>query len=582
MKRVAMRAAWAWMMAASLWAAAIPVYAEDDEDGATGEALLPKEVLVYFSLPSIPELKERLDGSLSGDMLQDPEFQPFMDGVKAKIEEASAKMKEEVGVTVDDLLAIPQGEITFAVIELPPRKLAMVLLLDYGDSRDTIDTLIGKMEEGLKESGGEVEGEEVGEVNIRTFTFEQEGENPFNKLAYFDHDNYLAFASDPEALKAVLERWDGKSEETFASHEIFGYIIDQCTTDGRDPLMKWYVNPIGLTQSAISLMQAQVPQAGLVLGFLPVLGLDKLKAMGGASDIAVDDFDAVYKSFFYVEQPTSGVLNVFQFPATDLAPPKWVPADVTVYSAMNWNVSGAYTAIETLVDSFQGPGALGKLIDQLAENDEGPQVHLKKDVIDQLTGQIHIVIGATDEEADPNPENVEQATPKMIFALDVKNAAKLNAVLVKAAKSEGFQGKTRDFEGITIYEMENPGGGGASLAVADKHLMIATDDALLENALRPSSDTAPLSADAVYKTVSKKFPKKVSMLGFQNGNSQLQTLYQMVKAGTVPDMPEEFRELTMKLPEYESLKKYLRASGGYTVPDKEGALSVSFTLKDQE
>lgn len=573
MKRVALRLALAGMMAAGMLAWAAPGRAEDDQ--TTGEALLPKDVLVFFSIPSIPELKERLDGSLSGEMLKDSEFQPFIDGVKEKLGEGSEKIKEELGVTLDDLLAIPQGEITFAVVELPPRKLAMVLLVDYGDSKETVDKLLTKMEEGLKESGGDVEGEEVGEVNIRTFTFEQEGDNPFNKLAYFDHDSYVAFASDPEALKAVIDRWDGEAEDSFADHEVYSYILEKCGSGDRDPLLKWFVNPIGLTQSVISLMQAQLPQAGLVLGFLPILGLDKLKGMGGANDIGVDDFDAVSKSFFYVEQPTAGILNVFQFPATDLAPPKWVPADATMYSAMNWNVNGAYSAIQTLVDSFQGPGAFDKIIDQVADEEDGPRIHIKKDIIDQLTGQIHIMMTAT--------EDIEDGTPKMVFALDVKNAAKTSAVLAKAAKSDSFPGKTRDFEGVTIYEVEGPNGqGGASIAVADKHLLIATDAALLENALRPSSDVEPLSGDAVYKQVAKKFPKKVSMLGFQNGNSQLQTIYQMVKSGKVPDMPEDVRDLVEKLPDFEALKKYLRASGGYTVPDKNGALSVSFTLKDQE
>ncbi len=571
MKRVAMRAAFAAMMAASLLWTSTPAWADDD--GATGEKLLPPEVLVFFSIPSIPDLQERTDGSLAGDMWKDPEFQPFIDGLKAKLEEGAANMKEEIGVTLDDLLAIPQGEITFAVVELPPRKLGLVLLVDYGDSKETVDTLLAKMEEGLKEAGGDVEGEEVGEANIRTFTFEQEGDNPFNKLAYFDHESYLGFASDPEVLKAVLERWDGESDETFADQATFKYILEKCTSGDREPLFKWYINPIGLTQSAVSLMQAQVPQAGMVLGFLPILGLDKLKGIGGASDIAVEDYDAISKSFFYVDQPTTGLLNVFQFPAIDLAPPKWVTADVAGYSAMNWNVAGAYSAIETLVDSFQGPGAFGKLIDQMADNDDGPQVHLKKDVIDQLTGQIHIVMGTT--------EDLEQPAPKMMFAIDVKNASKMSAMLTKAAKSEDFPGKTREFEGVTVYEMENSGSS-VSVAVAEKHLLVSTDAALLENALRPNSDAAALTSDPVYKQIAQKFPKKVSMLGFQNGNSQMEAVYKLVKSGQVGDAPDDVRELLQKLPEYEVLKKYLRASGGFTVPDKKGALTVSFTLKEKE
>lgn len=572
MRSLGMRITWALLCGASLW---LPVaQARADEDRPIGEQLLPQEVLVFFSVPSVPELKERLNTSLFGEMLQDAELQPFIDGVKEKIKEASAKMKDEAGISLDDVLAVPQGEITFAVLELPPRKLAMVLLLDYGDNKETVDSLLNKLESGLKDMGGEVEGEDVDGVNIRTFTFEQERDNPFNQLAYFDHDDYLVLASDPEALKAVLERWDGESDETLAEQDVFKYVFEKCSSDGREPIVKWFINPIGLTQSVIGLMQAQVPQAGLVLGFLPILGLDKLKAMGGAGDVGVDDFDSLGKTFIYVDQPTSGVLKVFQFPVADLSPPAWVPADVAMYTAMNWNVTGAYTAIETLVDSFQGPGAFGKMVDQLAERDDGPGIHIKKDLIDQLAGQIHIVMGAT--------EDIENPNPKMMFALDVKSASKMTSVLSKAAKSDEFRGTTREFEGTTIYEMEGGPGQSASLAVADKHLLISTDASLLEGALRPSGGAPALTSDPVYQKLASKFPKKVSMLSFQNGNSQLQAVYNLLKGGNLPDMPDEVRDLTSKLPDYDVLKKYLRASGGYTVPDKKGAYSVSFTLKEEK
>lgn len=571
MRQTGMRTAWTLMCALAFWSSAAPARAAEE---AVGEHLLPQEVLVFFSVPSVPDLKERLNGSLLGEMLKDPEMQPFLEGVQAKLEEASAQMKDESGLSLEELLEIPQGEITFAVVELPPRKLALVMLLDYGDNHATIESLLDKMDEGLKEQGGEAESEDENGVSVTTYSFPSDGQNPFNKLAYFDHDSYLGFSSDPDALRAVLDRWNGESDETFAQQDVFKYIMEKCSTGDREPLVKFYINPIGLTQSIVGMMQAQLPQAGLVLGFLPILGLDKFKGIGTTYDIDVEDFDSLNKSFFYVDQPATGVMNIFQFPAADLSPPKWVPADSAMYMAMNWNVAGAYTAIENLVDSFQGPGAFGRLVDQAADQDGGPGIHMKKDLIDQLTGQIHVVMGPT--------EDLENPAPKVLFALDVKNAAKMSAVLAKAAKADDFSGTTRDFEGVTIYEIEGAPGNSASIAIADKHLLISTDAALLEGALRPSGNSDPLSSDPVYQKLAKSFPKKASVIAFQNGNSQMQSLYQMLKAGNLPDMPEEVQDLVEKLPEFDVLKKYLRASAGYYVPDKKGALATGFTLKEEK
>ena len=569
MRKMGMRTAWAIVCGVSLWLPSAQAWAADSRP--VGEQLLPQEVLLFFSIPSIPELKERMGSSLFGEMLQDPELQPFIDGVKEKIEEASEEMKDKSGVSLDTLLEIPQGEITFAVLELPPRKLAMVLLIDYGDNKDTMDKLLDHLESALKDQGGDVSAEEVGDATIRNFTFEQEEENPFNQFAYFDQDNYLVMASDPEALKAVLERWDGESDDTLAEQDVFHYIMEKCASDDREPVLKWFFNPIGLTQSVVGMLQAQVPQAGLVLGFMPILGLDKFKAMGGAGDVGVEDYDSLSKTVIYVDQPTSGLLNLFQFPAADLSPPKWVPADAAAYTAVNWDVAGAYAAVENLVDQFQGPGAFSRLVDEASE--DGPGIHIKKDFIDQLSGQIHVVM---------EPQEEFGGSPPILFAMDVKSTSKMAGVLAKAAKSDDFPGSSREFEGTTVYDIDAPNSGQSiSIAVADKHLIVSTDTSLLENALRPSSGGESLSDDPLYKKLADKFPKKMSMMSFQNGNSQLKAIYDLVKSGNLPDMPPEVSDLISKLPDYEVLEKYLRAQASYTIPDKKGAYGVSFTLKEE-
>lgn len=571
MRRLGMRTVWALMCAAGLWTSAAAVRAEDES--AVGEQLLPPETLFFFSVPDVPECQKHWQSSLMGQLTQDRAMQPFIEALQEKIAEASEKMEQETGVSLQKLLEIPQGEITFAVVELPPRKLALVLLLDYGDNASTVETLLEKMDAALKEAGGERDTEEVGEASIVSYMFATEADNPFNQLAYFNYDSYLVFGSHPDALKAVLERWDGDSEETLAGQDVYKYIMTKCSTEDRPPLLKWYFNPIGTAQSVISLVQNQFPQAGLVVTFLPLLGLDKLKGMGGAADAGDDEFEGLSKGFVYVEQPTTGLLNMFQATATELSPPTWVPDDVASYVAINWNVSGAYSAIETLFDNFQGAGAFGRIIDELAEREDGPGLHLKKDLIDQLTGQIHMAVGVAEvQEAGP---------PKMAFALDVKNAKKMSAVLAKAAKSEGIPITTREFEGTTIYEAQEGEPNQMSIAVVDQHLMLSSDPSMLENAIRPRSGIASLADNPTFQKVAKKFPNKMSVMSYQNSRGQLKVYYDLLKSGGLP-LPEDVTELTDKLPDFEVLAKYLRSSGGYVVPDKKGALSVNFTLKSED
>ena len=56
----------------------------------------------------------------------------------------------------------------------------------------------------LKDAGCKSEQEEVSDAKIVTYTFaDEDPTNPFTKLAYFDHDSYLVFASDPDVGNAT-------------------------------------------------------------------------------------------------------------------------------------------------------------------------------------------------------------------------------------------------------------------------------------------------------------------------------------------------------------------------------------------
>ena len=572
MRRFGMNIAWAMTMAVGLWTSAAVAYAEDDSP--VGEQLLPPETLFFFSLPDVPGFHQCWQESKMGELMREPAMQPFVDKVKEKLAEQSEKLQQQVGVSLENLLTIPQGEITFAVLELPPRKLALVLMLDYGENESTVATLLEKMDEALKQADGKSETEEVGEAKVVTYSFgDEDPQNPFTKLAYFDHDSYLVFASDPDALKSILERWNGDNSETLAAQDVFKYIVAKCSTEDQEPILKWYFNPIGTAQSVISLVQNQVPQAGLVVGFLPLLGLSELKAFGGVTVAAVDDYEGVSKGFVYVNQPTTGILNMFQATAAELAPPKWVPEDVASYAAVNWDVNRAYSAIEALYDNFQGAGSFGKVIDELADRDDGPGLHVRKDIVDQLTGQIHVIMGVA-QIRDAEPE------PKMTFALDVKDAKKTSSVLAKAAKMDGAPITTRDFEGAVIYDLQ-AGETSVSIAVVGKHLVISSDPTILENAIGPSAGVPALADNAKFKKIAEKFPQKMAAMSYQDSRGQMKVYYDLAKSGKL-NLPEELHELVEKLPDIDVIAKYLRSSGGYVVPDKKGAMSVSFTLKNED
>lgn len=539
----------------------------DAADKASGAHLLPPETLAVFSVGNVPQFLEQIKNSQTGKMLEEPKLQPVRQEVLSKLREAFAEVERELGVTLADLQALPQGEFTVALVEKPARKLAGVVLFNCGERQDTVDQLLKKMDAALKREGAQFSTQEAGDVAIRVYALSVPNNNPIKTLAYFRHEGYVVFGTEVAALKAIFDLKTGKSDESLAESDVFAYIQKQCSTGTAAPAVQWYLDLVGLVKVGVSMVQGQNPQAGLVLGMLPILGLDKLKGMGGGMDLSVDDFDVVSKMFLYVEQPPTGVLGLFQFPTADLTPPKWVGDDVASYMGFNWNVDEAYLAAESVVDSFQGPGALAKLLESIADGDDGPQVHLKKDLLDQLTGRIDLV-------SQPQTvTNSEPSVPSMVLALGVKDPARMQRTLAKAAEADRAEMKKRNVNGNTVYEfpMEGPGDVTMSMTVAAEALVLSTDSASLDRMLRGTSRKA-LADSKDYAKVARHFPKQTSIISFQKADAQWRTAYDMLK-----QQPNDFLDLS-QLPEFEVLQKYMYPSGMYFVPDRKGALMVGFSL----
>lgn len=567
MKRSRLRSFVLFVCAIQLFAGARTNWADDH---AAAEKLLPKETLAFFSIADIPELNQKWAKTTGGQLFQEPQLKPFLDDLTKKCEEISKSVEDEIGVTVNELLALPQGEFTAALLEKPERQLALVLMLEYGDNQETVDKLLKKMDEALEKSEAEHSVEEIDEVKVHVYTLKNEDEDfPVKTLVYFVDESYLVFSNELEAVKAVLERWEGNSDDSLADNEQFKYVLAQCKPENSEPQVKLFVSPSGLIQTGIAMAQSSIPQIGVAAGFLPMLGVDGLKGYGGTMTFDEGEYEAIGTFFVYADNP-KGLMGIFNFPAAQLAPPKWVPASVGSYALMNWNVLGAYSAIEGLVDTFQGRGATARFLDGVA--DQGPMIHPKKDVIDHLDGKIHFLQGT------PKPSEDGAPIPQILLAMGLKDAAKMKKTLSVATKASGAPIETREFNGETVYEVEQPGSDQkVSFAVTEGQLVVTNDTATLEGMMRGQSGRAAALVDSPdYKRHAKLFPSKLSMLSFQRTDVQIKMYYDMLKSAD----PEQIGGLdASKLPPFEVIAKYLLPNASYLVPDKKGAKSVSFTLK---
>lgn len=550
------------------------------DEAVPTDRLLPSDVSVYVSVPSVDDLKAQFAHTALGAIAGDSAFEPFKEEINKLIGKVSDEVEKNLGVGLKELLAIPSGEVAVAVLTPPGKKVSAALFLDFGDNEKTVNTLLDKADKALEEQGASGEDEDIDGTKVFVWKFKTEDEQAPNTLAYFVKDTMLVAASDLDTIKAILARWDGKHSDTFADNDNYNLILEKCSTDDEDGLFVWYVNPIGLVQAAITQAAAANPQAALAMGFFEPLGINNIKAVGGAFDLATEKFDSVTKTFLLIEQPTKGLLNVFQFPAIEQKPPRWVTANAAAWMSINWDLAGAYAAIESMFDMFRGPGQFALVIDQLAQQEGGPKVHLKKDVVDLISGRIQVVMEPGKKTGD------EPADDRVVVALELKDAKKFQGTLTKLTKFPEFPGKTREFKGSTIYEFEVPDFSGgleptmAGLAIGQDQLMFSNDITAIESLLRGDTDGDALAESADYKRVTEHLPAKTSVMSYSRSDSQLQTAWDTARGGQLglffPDL-----DFT-KLPEFEVVKKYLQPSGSYSVPDKKGVLFVSFSTKREK
>lgn len=117
----------------------------------------------------------------------------------------------------------------------------------------------------------------------------------------------------------------------------------------------------------------------------------------------------------------------------------------------------------------------------------------------------------------------------------------------------------------------------AGLAIGQEQLMFSNDVTVIEAMLRGDTDGDALVDSAAYKSIVEHLPAKASIVSYSRNDSQVKTLWDMAKGGQAGAFLPQID--FSKLPEFDTVKKYLTPNGGYSVPDKKGVLFVSFGTK---
>lgn len=571
---------------ATLMATALPTFAQTaTESKVLSDQILPQDTYLYVSVPNVTAMVDFFKSSSMGQLYNDPALDDFKQEVESAIDgnvrEGLIRFQENVGLSLQEVLDIPTGEVSLAFSAGPANSVGLVFFLDYGDSEPQLVQLLNRITEQLDGQDRLERVEKSFDGTAITMFNVQYNNRPAptplaKEFGWFLRDQRMVFSNRLELLEGVLQNWDGTESNSLKTNESFSYIMSKCQTADQAALTVAYFDPIGLFTKLVqtgSLGEASMG-AGMALGFLPALGLNQLKGMGMVSQPGTGDFETVSRSVVYVDQPPTGLMQMFQLDHAQKTPPSWIKQNTTAYVAANWKIQEAYSALESVIDMFAGAGTTATQLDRIAERDPG--IHLKNDVVDRLTGDMQLVTAPGD--------NPELPGDQLLMSLGVRDTEAVRNLLARVAGDAGMQ--SREFRGNELFEIDGPTPGQSfSLTVAEGRLLFSMGSSLMEQVLRNDSDVRPLAETEDYQKVSAFFPANAVVVQFSRPAETYRTFYDMLKSGEIannfPGNQDWLERIDFTtLPSFDVISKYIKPTGGYTVNDENGSFTEAFQLKD--
>ncbi len=561
-------------------------------DRPPSACLLPEDTLVFVSALDVPDMKDRFSRTTIAGLFNDSALQPVVADILGALDKRTAPLRESVGLTTDDLLNLPQGELTFALIPREEGKPSPVVLIDTGKNVGDAGLLIRALVQRIEEAGNTRREQEVLDTPITVF--ESVGRNQ-EDVAFFKRENTLVWSNDIAVLEKVLTIWNGEGEATLAARDDFSQIMQRSRRHNPKPQLMWYVNPMAIFEdSARGRMEMQV-----ALMMVPALGLDGIKAVGGAVELDAGPYDSLWHAHLVLDKPRKGVVAMVQPKKGKMAPPDWVPADASDFITVHWDLPTTIDELRTIYDTIRGEGGLDEFI---ATRMSGPLgVDLIEEVMPALTGRVTFMRWIE----KPIPERNSEGG---LLAVELLPEAAAGELLRHVVQKHAARFMRREFSGIVYYEMIRPDPPvdqpqrrrrptSPCVGILDDTLIIADREALFKTvAMTQAGGMKRLSEAKDFETMMAEMGQLTGgsdpvMVRFQRPAERTEAWYEPIrqqKQAEEADRPRRARgpfgglERTLRnhtLPPFDALRKYFPPGGAVLIDDDAGLHYTGFTLK---
>jgi hypothetical protein len=386
------------------------------------------------------------------------------------------------------------------------------------------------------------------------------------------------------------------------------------------------VEPIGCAQVMRAANGGRKKRGTDLLKVLPSQGFDAIKGVGGHVFFATGDNEILHRTMIHappVERAEGSentdrydlAARMLDFPNADsMIPQPWVSRNLGAYYTFNWNMIDAFEYSKTLVNEMLGGNEkedlMEDIVKSLAEDKDGPQVDLRKDLVHHFAQRISIMAECR-RPVTPDAE-------RRMFAIELTDPEAVRKTVNKAFDADADAAK-REFEGHVIWEIlsdDSPAevepiqieGSGfdpfaeneeledalddeekkilpnSAITVAHGHLLVASHVDFIVDFLRHPPGTDLLADAADYQHVQDALAKIVSGPSsfhfFTRTDEAYLPTFELIKQGKMPEAktlvgkalnrllgPDEegiLREQQIdgaQMPDYDAVRRYLGPAG---------------------
>ncbi|MEM0924889.1 MAG: hypothetical protein AAGJ83_02510 [Planctomycetota bacterium] len=597
----------------------------DDKESTLPAAtrLLPTDTMVYLHLDDAEQLRQDLSKSSIGRMIDDPKLRPFADQFYSTARDLFDMISDEVGVNLDELLAIPNGQVAFAVHPSKPLEddekpeveiedddpdraarrraslrrreaygFGVTLIVQAGDRIDELMRIIDRFEQALGQGGLKRRVRKIDGTDLVRYLPSRPGREP---IEFFERDSTLVIGVGNHAAEDVLNHWLGDNEEpTLADNATFGTTMSRCVgAESTRPQITFFVDPHAIIDRAIKRSGSMT--AGFVWPLIEEMGASRFGGIGGSSFTGGDVFEGIAHYHIKIDPPRDGVLGVLRPETGDTTPPDWVPETVAGYTSLHWDIAQTYENVGKVIDRFQGADSLKRFVEEPVKTRLG--LDLQADILENVTGRLVRVAWMQ------KPIRVNSAVSAI--AIELKDATKAKSTIAKIRERMPNQLMADSVSGNVWYRFRGPGDNfpkqfrkpEPGFVIIDKWLIYSDSKTFMEKAALASAGNLPrLTELPDYDLVASELGGKLNgekpfFLSFIDGAQGMRFIYDLIKDDNSKNflrmasennvVARQFSQLLdqNELPPFSEFEKYFAPTGMFGYDEADGIHFGFFTLR---